>query len=89
MSDAEEAAPQQDDKATGDDEAGEQQRASRRPVYPDANLIPVSAMELDSKPSKARIGKKGIDKRKQKKSGIVFRKYSDRVASKKKAKGGK
>ena len=47
-------------------------------------------MELDSKPSKARIGKKGIDKRRrQKKSSVVFPKYSDRVASKKKAKGGK
>lgn len=47
-------------------------------------------MVLDSEPSKARIGKKGIDKRRrQKKSGIVFRKYSDRVASKNKAKGGK
>ncbi|EFY87232.1 hypothetical protein MAC_06680 [Metarhizium acridum CQMa 102] len=43
-----------------------------------------TGMEIDSKPSKSRIGKKRIDKRKQKKSGIVFAKYSDRLAKKKK-----
>ncbi|KID87474.1 putative protein family UPF0642, partial [Metarhizium majus ARSEF 297] len=43
-----------------------------------------TGMEIDSKPSKSRIGKKRIDKRKQKKSGIVFAKYSDRAAKKKK-----
>lgn len=41
-------------------------------------------MEIDSKPSKSRIGKKRIDKRKQKKSSIVFAKYSDKAAKKKK-----
>ncbi|KND91494.1 hypothetical protein TOPH_03753 [Tolypocladium ophioglossoides CBS 100239] len=47
-----------------------------------------TAMEIDAKkPSKARIGKKRIDKRKQKKSKVVFTKYSDRLAAKKKGKG--
>lgn len=42
-------------------------------------------MEIDAKkPSKARIGKKRIDKRKQKQSKVVFTKYSDRLAAKKK-----
>lgn len=45
-------------------------------------------LESSSKLSTARIGKKGINKRKQKKSSITFTKYSDRAASKKK-KGGK
>lgn len=46
-------------------------------------------MEVDptSKPSKARMGKKGVVKRRSKKSGIVFPKYGDRVAKKKQ--GGK
>ncbi|KAK8927660.1 hypothetical protein VCV18_004140 [Metarhizium anisopliae] len=44
----------------------------------------VVGMEIDSKPSKSRIGKKRIDKRKQKKSSIVFAKYSDKAAKKKK-----
>lgn len=50
---------------------------------------PRSAMEVDStsKPSKARMNKKGIVKRRSKKSGIVFPKYGDRIAKKKK--GGK
>lgn len=48
-------------------------------------LAPSSAMEIDAKkPSKARIGKKRIDKRKQKQSKVVFTKYSDRLAAKKK-----
>ncbi|KAG6042199.1 hypothetical protein E4U41_003945 [Claviceps citrina] len=42
------------------------------------------AMDVDSKPSKPRSGKKSVDRRKQKKSGIVFKKYSDRVGTKKK-----
>lgn len=43
-------------------------------------------MDLDSssKPNKANIGRKRIDKRKQKKAGIVFQKYSDRLRKKKK-----
>ena len=36
------------------------------------------AMEIDTKPTKTRLGKKRIDKRKQKKSSIAFTKYSDR-----------
>ncbi len=48
----------------------------------------VTVMELDSsKPSSGRIDKKRIQKRSQKKSSIVFRKHSDRLAAKKK--GGK
>ncbi|KAH7308224.1 hypothetical protein B0I35DRAFT_483496 [Stachybotrys elegans] len=44
-----------------------------------------TSMDVDSaKPSKARTDRKRIDKRKQKKSGIVFSKYSDRLAAKKK-----
>ncbi|PNY29775.1 Uncharacterized protein TCAP_00313 [Tolypocladium capitatum] len=43
------------------------------------------AMQVDVKKlSTARIGKKRIDKRKQKKSKVVFTKYSDRLAAKKK-----
>lgn len=42
-------------------------------------------MDLDSKSTKFRIGKKRVDKRKQKKSGIVFKKYSDRLCAKKKS----
>ncbi|KAG5982210.1 hypothetical protein E4U55_002193 [Claviceps digitariae] len=42
-----------------------------------------TAMDVDSKPSKSRSGKKTIDKRKQKKSDIVFKKYSDRIGAKK------
>jgi hypothetical protein len=34
--------------------------------------------------SRPRSDKKKIDKRKQKKSGIVFQKYSDRLAARKK-----
>lgn len=47
------------------------------------------AMEVDStsKPSKARVGKKGIVKRRSKKASIVFPKYGDRAGKKKK--GGK
>jgi hypothetical protein len=41
-------------------------------------------MEVDSNPPKSRIGKKRIDKRKQKKSSIAFTKHSDRLAKKKK-----
>ncbi|KHN97667.1 putative protein family UPF0642 [Metarhizium album ARSEF 1941] len=48
------------------------------------NDIAGSVMEVDSKPPKLRIGKKRIDKRRQKKSGIVFARYSDRLAKKKK-----
>lgn len=41
-------------------------------------------MELDSKkPVKANIGKKRVDKRKQKKAGIVFQRYSDRIKKRK------
>ena len=49
--------------------------------------IDISAeMELDSKkPVKANIGKKRIDKRKQKKAGIVFQRYSDRIKKRKAA----
>lgn len=37
-------------------------------------------MDVDAKkPVKANIGKKRIDKRKQKKAGIVFQRYSDRI----------
>ncbi|KAH7000091.1 hypothetical protein EDB80DRAFT_723146 [Ilyonectria destructans] len=43
-----------------------------------------TTMDVDAKPSKARIGKKRVDKRRVKKAGIVFRKYSDRIAAKKK-----
>lgn len=39
-------------------------------------------MDVDYKSSKSRSGKKTVDKRKQKKSGIVFKKYSDRVGAK-------
>ncbi|KAK5997424.1 hypothetical protein PT974_02780 [Cladobotryum mycophilum] len=48
-----------------------------------------AAMEVDSssKSSSTRIGKKRIDKRKQKTSKIVFSKYSDRQAAKKKRSG--
>lgn len=42
------------------------------------------AMDVDSKPSKSRSVKKGADKRKQRRAGIVFKKYSDRVGAKKK-----
>ncbi|KAG6013346.1 hypothetical protein E4U43_007335 [Claviceps pusilla] len=41
-----------------------------------------TAMDVDYKSSKSRPGKKTVDKRKQKKSGIVFKKYSDRVGAK-------
>ncbi|KAF4468654.1 family UPF0642 [Fusarium albosuccineum] len=42
-------------------------------------------MEVDSvKPSSGRIEKRRVDKRKQKSSKIVFRKYSDRQKGKKK-----
>jgi hypothetical protein len=42
-------------------------------------------MEVDlTKPSSGRITKKRVDKRRQKSSGIVFQKYSDRLAAKKK-----
>ncbi|QUC22064.1 uncharacterized protein UV8b_06305 [Ustilaginoidea virens] len=44
-----------------------------------------TAMEIDPKPSKLRIEKKRINKRKQKKSSIVFQKYSDRSGRKKKS----
>lgn len=42
-------------------------------------------MEVDSvKPSRARVGgKKRIDKRKMKKAGVMFPKYSDRIAARK------
>ncbi|KAG6088668.1 hypothetical protein E4U15_005450 [Claviceps sp. LM218 group G6] len=43
-----------------------------------------TAMDVDSKPSKSRSVKKGVDKRKQRRAGIVFKKYSDRVGAKKK-----
>ncbi|GAB0135854.1 hypothetical protein EsDP_00004176 [Epichloe bromicola] len=43
-----------------------------------------TAMDIDSKSTKFRIGKKRVHKRKQKKSGIVFKKYSDRLCAKKK-----
>ncbi|KAK7403191.1 hypothetical protein QQX98_011055 [Neonectria punicea] len=44
-----------------------------------------TTMDVDSvQPSKTRIGKKRVDKRNVKKAGIVFRKYSDRVAANKK-----
>ncbi|CCE34474.1 hypothetical protein E4U22_004829 [Claviceps purpurea] len=43
-----------------------------------------TAMDVDSKPSKSRSVKKGADKRKQRRAGIVFKKYSDRVGAKKK-----
>lgn len=48
-----------------------------------------SAMEIDSKskPSAARVGKKGIVKKRSKKSKIVFPKYGDRAGKNKK--GGK
>lgn len=49
-----------------------------------ANILLLTAMDVDAKPSKARIGKKRVDKRRVKKAGIVFRKYSDRIAAKKK-----
>jgi hypothetical protein len=43
-------------------------------------------MELDSKkPVKANIGKKRVDKRKQRKAGIVFQRYSDRIKKRKAA----
>lgn len=44
-------------------------------------------VESTSKSSKARVGKKGIVKRRSKKSKIVFPKYGDRAGNKKK--GGK
>lgn len=46
-------------------------------------------MEVDSasKPSKARMSKKGIVKRRSKKASIVFPKYGDKAGKKKK--GGK
>ncbi|OAA34420.1 putative protein family UPF0642 [Metarhizium rileyi] len=50
-----------------------------------AQLGDDSGMEIDSKPSKSRIGKKRVDKRRQKKSSIVFTKHSDRLAKKKKS----
>ncbi|KAF7544630.1 hypothetical protein G7Z17_g9805 [Cylindrodendrum hubeiense] len=44
-----------------------------------------TTMDVDSaKPSTARNDKKRVDKRRVKKAGIVFRKYSDRIAAKKK-----
>lgn len=47
-------------------------------------------MEVDAtKPSRARIGKKRIDKRKVKKASVVFPKYSDRIASRNKKRAGK
>ncbi|KAG5929379.1 hypothetical protein E4U42_006119 [Claviceps africana] len=49
----------------------------------DEQGAPDTAMDVDSKSSKPRSGKKTVDKRKQKKSGIVFKKYSDRVGAKK------
>lgn len=46
---------------------------------------PIVAMDVDSaRPAKARIGKKRIDKRRQKKASIVFPKYSDKLKAKKK-----
>lgn len=49
-----------------------------------ADVLLLIVMDVDAKPSKARIGKKRVDKRRVKKAGIVFRKYSDRIAAKKK-----
>ncbi|CAM1510343.1 Fc.00g006780.m01.CDS01 [Cosmosporella sp. VM-42] len=44
-----------------------------------------TTMEVDLvKPTRARIEKKRIDKRRVKKSGIVFKKHSDRQAAKRK-----
>ncbi|KAG5947832.1 hypothetical protein E4U60_002609 [Claviceps pazoutovae] len=43
-----------------------------------------TAMDVDSKPSKSRSVKKGVDKRKQRRAGIVFKKYSDRIGANKK-----
>ncbi|PHH92553.1 hypothetical protein CDD83_6832 [Cordyceps sp. RAO-2017] len=48
-----------------------------------------TVMDLDSKePSRARGGKKRVEKRRNKKSSIVFTKYSERLAAKKKKKNG-
>ncbi|KAM4062217.1 hypothetical protein HRG_009065 [Hirsutella rhossiliensis] len=46
-----------------------------------------NVMEVDSKePSKASTGKKRVEKRKPKKSSVVFKKYSDRLAAKRRNK---
>ncbi|KAG6001785.1 hypothetical protein E4U21_003802 [Claviceps maximensis] len=49
----------------------------------DGQGAPDTAMDVDSNSLKPRSGKKTVDKRKQKKSGIVFKKYSDRIGVKK------
>lgn len=50
----------------------------------DSYFLPL-AMDVDSsKPSAGRITKRRVDKRKSKKSSIVFKKYSDRLAGAKK-----
>ncbi|KAK2594434.1 hypothetical protein QQS21_007838 [Conoideocrella luteorostrata] len=50
----------------------------------DGDCTDETAMALDSNKPKSRTGKKRVDQRKQKKSGIVFTKYSDRIGTKKK-----
>ncbi|KEY64318.1 hypothetical protein S7711_06362 [Stachybotrys chartarum IBT 7711] len=51
----------------------------------DQDVTNDAPMELDSeKPSKPRADRKRIDKKKPKKSSLVFQKYSDRLAAKKK-----
>ncbi|KZZ90741.1 putative protein family UPF0642 [Moelleriella libera RCEF 2490] len=54
-----------------------------KPASVDVNM---EAMDLDSKQGEPRIGKKRTDRRKQKKSSIVFAKYSDRTGIRKKKK---
>ncbi|GAO18202.1 hypothetical protein UVI_02022690 [Ustilaginoidea virens] len=56
-----------------------------RQPKPESSDVKMDAMEIDPKPSKLRIEKKRINKRKQKKSSIVFQKYSDRSGRKKKS----
>ncbi len=73
-------------KATGDSDCTAGPSACP-PVEPPQRLTAALAMDIDAgaqlPPSRKGRGKKRIEKRRVKKSSIVFRKYKDRSASKK------
>ena len=85
------AAREDIDKAQEDDENSTFYSQNLKLTLSKYLTVSVIAMEIDSasKPSKSRLNKHRINKRKQKKSGIIFPKYGDLVAAKKKKLGGK
>ncbi|KAI9147942.1 hypothetical protein HJFPF1_11760 [Paramyrothecium foliicola] len=85
----EDAADKDNDAQPEDNDNCVLQRCPNFNRSPSQLTFSCKAMDVDSaKPSRARGDRKRVDKRRQKKAGIVFKKYSDRVGSKKKN-GGK